>query len=102
MKQEEFKSIYRALVKETEKVMKRTEAPAASVGIRTRNGSRLEIAYIEHFDEIGFDVYKHYDADDKGAFRDGLFTSGKPGPSYVPYSEISVLFASIIPAEQKS
>lgn len=102
MTYEEFKSAYSATVKETERVMKHTDAPAASIGIRTRSGSRLEIAYIEHFDEIGFDVYKYHSTDPDGAFRDGLFTSGKPGPAYVPYSEISVLFASIIPAKQEN
>lgn len=95
MTYEEFKSAYSATVKETERVMKHTDAPAASIGIRTRSGSRLEIAYIEHFDEIGFDVYKYHSADPDGAFRDGLFISDDVAASYVPYAEISVISASI-------
>lgn len=103
MKHEEFTAAYKGLIAETKRAL--TKQPenttGASIGIKTRNGSRYEIGKIDYFDDISFDVYRFFEENTDGPFKDGLFVNGQPAPAFILYSDISVVFAAFIREPEK-
>lgn len=103
MRHEEFNTAYKELIAQTKHALKMQpeNTTGASVGIKTRNGSRYEIGKIDYFDDISFDVYKFFEENAAGPFKDGLFVDGQPSPAFVLFSDISVVFAAFIREPEK-